>query len=89
MSAPLPNALRTRFQKLIEEELSDWAVALRLKLSTNGNPFEAVFFERVSLLVGMETGSQPLAGPWKSECGLLEWVSDLRKEKGPGHVHRG
>ena len=33
MSAPLPDALRTRFQKLIEEGLSGRAAALRLKLS--------------------------------------------------------
>lgn len=33
MSAPLPNALRARFQKLIEEGLSGRAAALRLKLS--------------------------------------------------------
>jgi transposase len=33
MSAPLPLALRTRFQKLIEEGLSGRAAALRLKLS--------------------------------------------------------
>jgi len=33
MSAPLPNALRTRFQSLIEEGLSGRAAALRLKLS--------------------------------------------------------
>jgi transposase len=33
MSAPLPDALRVRFQKLIEEELSGRAAALRLKLS--------------------------------------------------------
>jgi len=33
MSAPLPNALRARFQRLIEEGLSGRAAALRLKLS--------------------------------------------------------
>ena len=33
MSAPLPSALRTRFQKLVEEGLSGRAAALRLKLS--------------------------------------------------------
>lgn len=33
MSAPLPDALRTRFQNLIEEGLSGRAAALRLKLS--------------------------------------------------------
>lgn len=33
MSAPLPNALRERFQRLIEEELSGRAAALRLRLS--------------------------------------------------------
>lgn len=33
MSAPLPDALRVRFQKLIEEGLSGRAAALRLKLS--------------------------------------------------------
>ena len=33
MSAPLPAALRTRFQRLIEEGLSGRAAALRLKLS--------------------------------------------------------
>lgn len=33
MSAPLPLALRTRFQRLIEEGLSGRAAALRLKLS--------------------------------------------------------
>ena len=33
MSAPLPDALRLRFQKLIEEGLSGRAAALRLKLS--------------------------------------------------------
>jgi transposase len=33
MSAPLPNALRTRFQRLIEEGLSGRAAALRLKVS--------------------------------------------------------
>ena len=33
MSAPLPDALRARFQRLIEEGLSGRAVALRLKLS--------------------------------------------------------
>jgi len=33
MSAPLPNALRTRFQRLIEEGFSGRAAALRLKLS--------------------------------------------------------
>jgi transposase len=33
MSAPLPVALRARFQKLIEEGLSGRAAALRLKLS--------------------------------------------------------
>lgn len=33
MSAPLPNALRARFQKLVEEGLSGRAAALRLKLS--------------------------------------------------------
>ena len=33
MSAPLPSALRTRFQRLIEEGLSGRAAALRLKLS--------------------------------------------------------
>ena len=33
MSAPLPDALRMRFQKLIEEGLSGRAAALRLKLS--------------------------------------------------------
>jgi len=33
MSAPLPEALRARFQKLIEEGLSGRAAALRLKLS--------------------------------------------------------
>jgi transposase len=33
MSAPLPNALRARFQKLIEAGLSGRAAALRLKLS--------------------------------------------------------
>jgi len=33
MSAPLPAALRARFQKLIEEGLSGRAAALRLKLS--------------------------------------------------------
>ena len=33
MSAPLPNALRLRFQRLIEEGLSGRAAALRLKLS--------------------------------------------------------
>ncbi len=33
MSAPFPNALRARFQKLIEEGLSGRAAALRLKLS--------------------------------------------------------
>jgi transposase len=33
MSAPLPLALRTRFQKCIEEGLSGRAAALRLKLS--------------------------------------------------------
>lgn len=32
MSAPLPNALRARFQRLIEEGLSGRATALRLKL---------------------------------------------------------
>jgi len=33
MSAPLPDALQARFQKLIEEGLSGRAAALRLKLS--------------------------------------------------------
>jgi len=33
MSGPLPDALRARFQKLIEEGLSGRAAALRLKLS--------------------------------------------------------
>ncbi len=33
MSAPLPDALRSRFEKLIEEGLSGRAAALRLKLS--------------------------------------------------------
>jgi len=33
MSAPLPSALRARFQRYIEEGLSGRAVALRLKLS--------------------------------------------------------
>ena len=33
MSAPLPEALRTRFQRLIEKGLSGRAAALRLKLS--------------------------------------------------------
>mgnify|MGYP000226703463 CR=1 FL=1 len=33
MSAPLPDALRAQFQKLIEEGLSGRAVALGLKLS--------------------------------------------------------
>lgn len=33
MSAPLPNALRARFQKLLEEGLSGRAAALRLKLA--------------------------------------------------------
>ena len=33
MSAPLPSALRARFQKLIEEGLSGRAAAVRLKLS--------------------------------------------------------
>ena len=33
MSAPLPSALRERFQRLIEEGLSGRAAALRLKLS--------------------------------------------------------
>lgn len=33
MPAPLPSALRARFQKLIEEGLSGRAAALRLKLS--------------------------------------------------------
>ncbi len=33
MSAPLPDALRARFQRLIEEGLSGRAAALRLKLS--------------------------------------------------------
>ncbi|WP_208354176.1 hypothetical protein [Pseudaestuariivita rosea] len=33
MSAPLPDALRARFQKYIEEELSGLAAALRLKVS--------------------------------------------------------
>lgn len=33
MSAPLPSALRIRFQRLIEEGLSARAAALRLKLS--------------------------------------------------------
>ncbi|MEQ9565894.1 MAG: IS630 family transposase, partial [Pseudomonadales bacterium] len=33
MSAPLPSALRARFQRLIEEGLSGRASALRLKLS--------------------------------------------------------
>ncbi len=33
MSAPLPDALRVRFQKLVEEGLSGCAAALRLKLS--------------------------------------------------------
>jgi len=33
MSAPLPSALRARFQKYIEEGLSGRAAALRLKLS--------------------------------------------------------
>ena len=33
MSAPLPDALRARFQQLIEEGLSGRAAALRLKLS--------------------------------------------------------
>jgi transposase len=33
MSAPLPNALRARFQKLVGEGLSGRAAALRLKLS--------------------------------------------------------
>jgi transposase len=33
MSAPLPEALRTRFRKLIEEGFSGRAAALRLKLS--------------------------------------------------------
>lgn len=33
MSAPLPDALRVRFQKYIEEGLSGRAAALRLKLS--------------------------------------------------------
>lgn len=35
MSAQLPCALRTRFQKLIEEGLSGRAAALRLKLSAS------------------------------------------------------
>jgi len=33
MSAPLPDALRARFQKLVEEGMSGRAAALRLKLS--------------------------------------------------------
>lgn len=33
MSAPLPSALRARFQKYIEEGLSGRAAALRLKIS--------------------------------------------------------
>ena len=33
MSAPLPDALRARFQKLVEEGLSGRAAALRLQLS--------------------------------------------------------
>ena len=33
MSAPLPDALRARFQKLVEEVLSGRAAALRLNLS--------------------------------------------------------
>ena len=33
MSAPLPNAVRTRFQQYIEEGLSGRAASLRLKLS--------------------------------------------------------
>ncbi len=33
MSAPLPSALRTRFQRYIDEGLSGRAAALRLKLS--------------------------------------------------------
>ncbi len=34
MSAPLPNALRARFQRYIEEGLSGRAAALRLKISS-------------------------------------------------------
>lgn len=33
MSTPLPDALRARFQKFVEEGLSERAAALRLKLS--------------------------------------------------------
>ena len=38
MSAPLPNALRMRFQRLIEEGLSGRAAALRLKLRLKLSP---------------------------------------------------
>lgn len=40
MSAPLPDALRARFQKLVEEGLSGRAAALRLNLSpATGSPW--------------------------------------------------
>lgn len=38
MSAPLPEALRARFQLCIEESLSGRAAALRLKLLRHGSP---------------------------------------------------
>lgn len=38
MSAPMPDALRARFQKLVEEGLSGRAAALRLNLSPATGP---------------------------------------------------
>ena len=43
MSAPLPEALRARFQRLIEEGFSGRAAALRLQLSPATGPAPVVF----------------------------------------------
>lgn len=55
MSAPLPKALRTRFQRLIEEGLSGRAAALRLKLSPAIGARWALAIRR--------TGQQAIAAP--------------------------
>ncbi|QBY00384.1 hypothetical protein E2K80_06205 [Rhodophyticola sp. CCM32] len=75
MSAPLPDALRARFQKLIEEGLSGRAAALRLKLSLATGARWGLA-ETINGLFKAEVIHR--RGPWRDfdavEYDTLEWV---------------
>ena len=71
MSAPLLDALRARFQKLIEDGLSGRAAALRLKLSPATGARWSLAIRRTGQVRAAPQGRPRCMRPIDPNCALL------------------